>query len=201
MSGPPRWPKGPFPERYRARPTHERLAGAWASDRARAALDRAAALGLAPHPRHADPFYRLLGPATDEALEALRPLPGILPFRWCFGTRDDVVVPADGALIGLAPTDDAIEALLVVGTSGPTHGIGSAAVARFLTTLRSFSRYRLEALGEERIELAITPRDLAAAGLIADRMRHVCPPLARAHPDAAPLVAELVAGRFVMDWR
>ena len=99
------------------------------------------------------------------------------------------------------PTEDAIEALVLVGVSGPTLGIGTAAVARFLTTLRSFSRYRLEAMGEERIELSITPRDVAAAALIADRMRHVCPSLGRAHPDLQPIVDELMAGRFVMDWR
>lgn len=139
--------------------------------------------------------------AQATSLEALRGCAGVSAFRWCFGTRDDVVVEADGPSIGLTPTPHPVESLVLVGVSGPTHGIGSAALARFFTTLRSFASYRIEAMGEEHIEASITPRDDAAARLIADRMRHVCPPLARAHADAAPLAAELVAGRLVMDFR
>lgn len=202
MSGPPRWPKGPFPEKYRARPVHERLAGAWDTEHAVRALALAASLGLSPHPRHADPYVRLFAPFSDEALDALRAAPGITAFRWAFGTRDDTLREDEGPLLSIVATADAVEALVLVGTSGPTHGIGSAAVARFLTTLRSFSRYRIETLGEERIELSITPRDEEAAALVADRMRHVCPPIARAHPsDAGPIVQALLGGRFVMDWR
>lgn len=201
MSGPPRWPKGPFPEKYRCRAVHERFADAWSSETARAALDRAIALGLTPHPRHDDPYVRLFVGASEHALEALRALPGVTAFRWAFGTRDDRVRESEGPMIGLVPTPDPIEALVLVGVSGPTLGIGTAAIARFLTTLRSFSRYQLEVLGEERIELSITPRSEEAARLIADRMRHVCPNLARAHADVAPIVGELMAGRFVMDFR
>lgn len=201
MSGPPRWPKGPFPEKYRCRPVHDRFEGAWLRDEPLAAIAHAATLGLLPHPHHADPFVKLFVPASDEALASMRAQPGVTAFRWAFGTRDDVVTHADGPALGLAPTPDTIEALVLVGVSGPTHGIGTAAVARFLTTLRSFSRYQLEELGEERIALSITPRSEDAARLIADRMRHVCPPLTRAHADVEPIVAELMAGRFVMDWR
>ena len=179
---------------------HDRFVDAWSREASIAALDRAASLGLTPHPRHSDPFVRLFS-SNDAALEAMRTQPDVMAFRWCFGTRDDVVVESDGPMIGLVPTEDPIEALVLVGVSGPTLGIGTAAVARFLTTLRSFSRYRLEAMGEERIELSITPRDATAAAQIADRMRHVCPSLGRAHPDVQPIVDELIAGRFVMDWR
>jgi hypothetical protein len=180
---------------------HDRFEGAWSRDEAIAALARAEALGLVPHPRHHDPFVKIFARAESDALEAMHAQPGVTAFRWAFGTRDDVVIESDGPLLGLAPTPDPIEALVLVGVSGPTQGIGTAAVARFLTTLRSFSRYRLETLGEERIELSITPRDDDAALLIADRMRHVCPPLGRSHETARPLADELMAGRFVMDWR
>lgn len=154
-----------------------------------------------PHPRHDDPFVKLFGGASPASREALAPLAGVSVFRWCFGTRDDVVVGTEGPLVGLTPTDHPVESLVLVGVAGPAHGIGSAALARFFTTLRSFASYRIEAMGEERIEASITPRDAAAALLIADRMRHVCPPLGRAHADAAPIAAELVAGRLVMDFR
>jgi hypothetical protein len=201
VSGPPRWPKGPFPDKYRCRPVHDRFADAWSSDVAKAALDRVASLGLAPHAHHADPYFKLFAPATDASLDLLREQAGVTAFRWAFGTRDDVVVESGGPLLGLAPTPDTIEALVLVGVSGPTQGIGTAAIARFLTTLRSFARYRLEVLGEEHIALSITPKSEEAALLIADRMRHVCPPLGRLHLDAHALAAELMAGRFVMDWR
>ena len=154
-----------------------------------------------PHARFADPFVKLFTDATEPSIDALRAMPGVSAFAWAFSTRDDVVTASEGAVLMLAPTPDPIEALVLVGVSGPQHGIGTAAVARFLTTLRSFGRYRIETIGEERIELSITPRDEDAARLIADRMRHVCPPLARAHADVEPIVAELLAGRFVMDWR
>ncbi|MFO0682535.1 MAG: hypothetical protein U0234_10810 [Sandaracinus sp.] len=144
---------------------------------------------------------KLFASARPDALEALRALPGVSAFAWCFGTRDDVVTEEDGPLVGLVPTAHPVEALVLVGVAGPAHGIGSAALARFFTTLRSFASYRIEAMGEERIEASITPRDAAAALLIADRMRHVCPPLARAHAEPAPIAAELVAGRLVMDFR
>ena len=201
MSGPPRWPKGPFPEKYRCRAVHDRFTNAWTSDAGVSALARAAELGLAAHPRHDDPYVRLFTNASEAALDAMRLEPGVTAFRWAFGTRDDLVLESEGPMLGLAPTPDTIEALVLVGVSGPQQGIGTTAVARFLTTLRSFSKYRLEVLGEERIELSISPRDLAAANLIADRMREVCPPLARAHADVGPIVSEIVAGRFVMDWR
>lgn len=199
MSGPPRWPKGPFPEKYRCRAVHDRFAGAWTTDACIAALERTRALGLTPHPHHADPYVRLFVGASDETIEAMRNVPGVTAFRWAFGTRDDRVTAREGSLLGLAPTPDPIEALVLVGVSGPTLGIGTAAVARFLTTLRSFARYRLEVLGEERIELSITPKSEDAARLIADRMRHVCPTLARL--EVEPIARELMAGRFVMDFR
>jgi hypothetical protein len=201
VSGPQRWPKGPFPEKYRCRAVHDRFADAWSTEAGHAAMEAARALGLAPHPHHTDPYVRLFLGASDAALEAMRTVPGVTAFQWAFGTRDDRVRASDGPVLGLAPTPDPIEALVLVGVSGPTLGIGTAAIARFLTTLRSFSRYRLEVLGEERIELSITPKSEDAARQIADRMRHVCPPLGRAHPELAPIVAELMGGRFVMDFR
>ena len=201
VSGPLRWPKGPFPEKYRGRAVHDRLVNAWSLDVCVAALDQARALGLVPHPRRADPFVELFTGATERSIDTLRAMPGVSAFAWALSTRDDVVTASDGSILVLAPTPDPIEALVLVGVSGPQHGIGTAAVARFLTTLRSFARYRIETIGEEQIELSIEPRDDNAAELIADRMRHVCPPLARAHADVGPIVAELMAGRFVMDWR
>jgi hypothetical protein len=196
LSGPPRWPKGPFPEKYRSRAVHDRLANAWSAPTSIAALDRVRELGLSPHPRHADPFVKLFrGPMYEE----LRVLSGVTALAWLSSTRDDVVLAADAPMIVMLATADPIEALVLVGIGGPQYGIGNAAIARFLTTLRSFARYGIEAIGEERIELSITPRDEAAARLIADRIRHVCPPLARTDVDA--LSAELIAGRFVLDFR
>lgn len=200
MSGPPRWPKGPFPEKFRAPAVLERLAHAWDGEAPRAAKAAAIAAGWRPHPRHEDAFVLLLvggPPASDAALAAMD---GVTFVPWVCGAKDDVVVPSDGPLRVLLPTPDAIEAAMLVGTSGPRHGIGSAAIARFLVTLRSFARTSLVALGEEHLAMTITPRDEASAHLIAERMTHVCPPLARAHATPAPIAAELMAGRFVMDW-
>jgi hypothetical protein len=196
MSGPPRWPKGPFPEKYRGRAVHDRLASAWSRLDSVAALDRVRELGLVAHPRHSDPLVKLfVGVMSDE----LTALAGVTAIAWLPSTRDDVVRADDGPMVVLLPSADPIEALVLVGIGGPQYGIGNAAIARFLTTLRSFARYRIEAIGEERIELSITPRDESAARLIADRMRHVCPPLMRTSIEA--LTIELAAGRFVLDFR
>lgn len=200
MSGPPRWPKGPFPEKFRGPAVLARLAHAWDEPAPRAAEAAAIAAGWSRHPCYDDPFVALFVGGPAASIDALRAHEGVTFAPWAFGAKDDVVVASDGAVLALLPTADAIEAAMLVGTSGPRHGIGSAAIARFLVTLRSFARTSLVSLGEEYLEMTIAPRDAATALLIADRMRHVCPPLARAHATPEPIAAELMAGRLVMDW-
>jgi hypothetical protein len=201
----PRWPKGPFPEKYRFDPVEARLRGAWAGFGAAEALGKIAASGLAPHPEHEDPYLRLfiapLGGLDVAAVRAeLAGLP-VLAFRFATSARDDLVTDAKGVVLGLVASTDPIDAVVAVGTAGPRHGIGTAAIVRFLATLKTFARWTPEEIGEERLRLSVVPREEDAVLRIAERVLKICPPLVRANVSAESLAERMrVGGDLELDW-
>lgn len=202
---PPRWPKGPFPEKYRFDPVEERLRGAWAGFGAAEALGRLAAKGLDPYPGHEDPYVRLFV-APDHALDvaALRAeLAGmpVFAFRYAVSGRDDVVTDESGPVLGLVASTDPIDAVVAVGTAGPRHGIGTAAIVRFLATLRTFARWQPEDIGEERLRFSLVPKEEDGAGRIAERVLKICPPLVRANVTVETLAERIrETGELDLDW-
>lgn len=202
---PPRWPKGPFPEKYRFDAVEARLRGAWAGLGAADALGRLATLGLTAHPSHEDPYVRLFvrnGSALDlaSARAEVLGLP-VFVFGFAVSGRDDVVTNATGAILGVVASTDPIDAVVAVGTAGPRHGIGTAAITRFLATLKTFAGWQPEEIGEERLRLSLTPKEEDGAGRIAERVLKICPPLVRAEVSADTL-AEAIRShhRLELDW-
>jgi hypothetical protein len=202
---PPRWPKGPFPEKYRFDAVEARLRGAWAGLGAADALGRLAALGLTAHPRHEDPYVRLfVGPEGAIDLGSARAEIAGLPvfaFGFAVSGRDDVVTDASGAILGVVASTDPIDAVVAVGTAGPRHGIGTAAITRFLATLKTFARWQPEEIGEERLRISLTPKEEDGAQRIAERVLKICPPLVRSGVSAESLAERIRTQRDLdLDW-
>lgn len=201
----PRWPKGPFPERYRFDAVEARLASAW-SDEVCMRLAPITA-GFALLPPH-DPWLRVFGTSAlhDEAWHAaLRSRAtelGATAFVWIPSARArreaDPSTTRDA--IGLVPTSDVIDAVSAVGVAGPNHGIGMPAIVRFLVTLRSFGRFEIEAMGEDAIVLRYEPRSDDALARVAERVLKICPPLARTSTVEAVVAQVREHGRIRMDW-
>jgi hypothetical protein len=202
---PPRWPKGPFPDKYRFDAVEKRLHGAWAGFGAADALAKIAARGLVPHPAHEDPYVRLFvaplgGLDVREVRTELAGLP-VLAFRFATSARDDLVTDASGTVLGLAATIDPIDAVVAVGTAGPRHGIGTAAIVRFLATLKTFAKWQPEDIGEERLRFSLTPKEEDGAGRIAERVLKICPPLARSGVTVDALADRIrETGELDLDW-
>jgi len=200
----PRWPKGPFPERYRFAAVESRLANAWSEPRRAALLGELASAGLVSAGPD-DPWVRLFElPANgaESAIEELRARAreaGATAFVWC-PPRKERELASLRPVIGLVPSAEPAEAISAVGVAGPLHGIGLPALVRFLVTLRSFARFEIQAMGEDRLELSLTARDEPTLERIAERVLHLCPPLARR--SSAEAVARDIreTGRLVMDW-
>jgi hypothetical protein len=201
-----RWPKGPFPERYRFPAVEARLAGGWSDERERALAGLVTAFGLeAVGPE--DPWVRLFRVARPEGLElrALRTAAtdaGLTAFAWIASARArrEAATLTDEPVVGLAPSADLVEAVSAVGVAGPVHGIGMPAIVRFLVTLRSFGRYEIPAMGEDCLELELTPRDEESLGRVAERVLRICPPLARTR-SAEDVAADVrTTGLLRMDW-
>lgn len=174
----PRWPKGPFPARYRWDAVAQRLAEAWNAP-ARAGVERAlAALGLARCADHDDPFVRIFVPGAAEtpvdlaAARAALAASDVYAFRWFAPERT-------ACALGLVASADPIDATVAVGAAGPRWGIGTAAIVRFLVALRSFAIFDVDVIAEDRLAMAIAPRDASCALRIAERVLRICPPLAR----------------------
>jgi hypothetical protein len=201
----PRWPKGPFPERYRFAAIEARLATAWDAPARRALLDALGAEGLVPVDGWEDPWLRLfeagalararLGALRDAAADVATTL-----FVWSPPARSRRVAPDRTLVLGVVPTADPADALGAVGVAGPIHGIGMPAIVRFVVTLRSFASFEIEEMGEDRLVLTLRAKDPGHLPRIAERMTQLCPPLAkRAHVEE--LARELEAsGRLVLDW-
>lgn len=178
----PRWPKGPFPEKYRWAAVEARLAGAW-EPRA-GALD---ALGLAPRAGWDDPYVRLFEGDDLAAARAALAEQDLFAFRWRGSERAGT---AGERAIGVVPSRDPIVAVIAVGVAGPQHGIGTAALVRFLAVLRAFAAWEIEELGEDALTMRIVPASDDAGLRIAERARQICPPLMAIEPQ---LLADRIA--------
>jgi hypothetical protein len=193
-----RWPKGPFPERYKLAAVERRLEGAWATRGE--ALARVAALGLAPRRGWDDPWVRILvGPASLEGVRAaLGEDGGVFAFRWV-GTERAGCAGETG--VGLVASADPIDAAVAVGVAGPEHGIGTAAIVRFLAALKGFASFGVDTLGEEHLGIALRPKSRDAARSIAARCLHLCPPLVAARTDVEELAERMErTGRLELVW-
>lgn len=196
-NGKQRWPKGPFPEKYKWEPVEARLAGAWDDPRrqdAIAALERA---GWRAHEGHDDPYLRVLVQDGAVDLAAARATIAGAPlyaFRWRGPER------ALPEALGLVASADPVDAVVAVGVAGPRHGVGTAALVRFLVSLRSYARYDLDELSEDRLSMTIVPRDEEIAEMIGERVLNVCPPRARAGQSAEDVAREMrETGRLTLD--
>ncbi len=200
-----RWPKGPFPERYRFGAVEARLASSWSDDDA----TRLAPItdGLALLPPH-DPWLRLYcsSALSDEAWHAslrerAREL-GATAFVWIPSARErresDPATARD--VIGIVPTLDLVDAVSAVGVAGPNHGIGLPAIVRFLVTLRTFGRSEVEAMGEDAIVIRYVPRADDPTARVAERVLKICPPLARTSSAEAVAAQMREHGRIRMDF-
>jgi hypothetical protein len=200
----PRWPTGPFPERYRFPAVEARLRGAWSHDREGALAALVSAFGLEPLGPE-DPWVRLFRVSHAETFEvrSLRAAAtdaGLTAFDWVAPARVRRGGSPRDCVVGITPGTDLVEAVTAVGVAGPVHGIGMPAVVRFLVTLRSFGRYDVRAMGEDFLELELTPRDEESLSRVAERVLRICPPLARAR-SAEELAAKVRStGLLRMDW-
>lgn len=178
----PRWPKGPFPEKYRWATVEARLIGAW--DARPGALD---ALGLAPREGWDDPYVKLFEGDDLPAARAALTEHEVFAFRWRGSERAGT---AGERAIGVVPARDPIVAVIAVGVAGPQHGIGTAALVRFLAVLRAFAAWEIEELGEDALTMKLVPHSEDATLRIAERARQICPPLVAIE---APALAERIA--------
>jgi hypothetical protein len=200
-----RWPKGPFPERYRFAAIEARLATAWDEPARRALLATVAAAGVTPFSTWHDPWLHLfeasaLETAREQALREEAARASSTLFVWSPPARARREPGPRPRVLGLVPTADPADALGAVGVAGPTHGIGMPAIVRFVVTLRSFADYAIEEMGEDRLVLRLRPRDPSSLPRIAERMTHLCPPLARRASVDEIADALAMSGRLVLDW-
>ena len=203
-----RWPKGPFPERYNFDRVTARVDGAWLLPECADYLARCTRVWSEFDPNH-DPWLHLFQASlTSEALDAEYASAleaGVTLFRWCAPGKVRRAALQEGrvlpALIGIVPTRDVVDALSIVGASGPHYGIGMAAIVRFLVALRSFVAPRILELGEDRLVLGVPGLDDDHALRVAYRVFDLCLPLREAHKDPRSLADTLLAtGELALDW-
>jgi hypothetical protein len=154
-----------------------------------------------------DPWLRVLASnarheaAWHDALRARAVELGATAFRWIAPARERrAAMEPTTEVIGIVPTADVVDAVSAVGVAGPNHGIGMPAIVRFLVTLRSFGRYEIEAMGEDAIVIRYAPKSDEALARVADRVLHLCPPLARSSTAEAIASSIRARGRLEMDW-
>ena len=190
----PAWPKGPFPARYTAPAVFARLEGAWRTEGRDAAL-----APLVPAPDLVDPFLRFVTGDLDAVRHALGAVP-VHAFAWRAGKRDDRAVREH--VVGLSPSADPIDAIVAVGVASPEHGIGTAALVRFVTTLRGMcTSSSIDLLAEDTIEIVLDPKSPAAAVRIAARARELCAPLAASSSLDVLATSIRVGNPLVLAWR
>lgn len=200
----PRWPKGPFPERYRFAAVEARLVAAWTDPRRAALWTELMSEGLVSVGPE-DPWVRLFhvpdasGSTALASLRARALEAGATAFEWCPPRKERESTSAS-VVLGLVPSAEPAEAISAMGVAGPIHGIGLPALVRFLVTLRTFARFEIQAMGEDRLELTLVARDEPTLERIAERVLHLCPPLARRSSAAAVASDIRESGRLVMDW-
>ncbi len=197
-----RWPKGPFPERYRFAAVEARLEARW-GDREQAL--RSLTSGLTPFGPD-DPWVRLfLEPPTLSAsdrrtLSRRAREEAMTVFAWVAPRRERREGAPQPAVLGFVPATDPPDAVSAVGVAGLAHGIGLAAIVRFLAALPAFAPFEIARMGEDYLALSLTPKSDEALLRVAYRARLVCPPLAE-EEDITRLVEALrTTGSLVMDW-
>lgn len=196
----PRWPKGPFPERYRFPVVEARLATAWSTrEEAFAELVQ----GLEPLGPE-DPWLRLRRAPDDttprDALRQQAAEAAITAFTWIAPARTRGQDSDAPSVVGFVPTADLVDAVTAVGVAGPLHGIGMPAIVRFLVTLRTFAAFEIAAMGEDCLELALRPKSDDALTRISERVLRICPSLAR-RADAASVAASIrESARLRLEW-
>jgi hypothetical protein len=187
-----RWPKGPFPEKYRFATAEPRLIGAWDDARRAAVPAILAGLGLALDEAYEDPYLRrYVGEGAIDLPAVRAALAGceVIAFRH----RD---------ALGVVATGDPIDAVIAVGVAGPEEGTGLPTVVRFLLMLRGFARWDIEALEDDRIAMVIAPKSAEHALRIAERVLEICGPLARSGADAQTLARRMIdSARLEISWR
>jgi hypothetical protein len=203
-----RWPKGPFPEKYNFDRVTARVDGAWLKPECADYLARCTRIWSELDPNH-DPWLHLFRITLDEAAfdaeYALAQEAGVTLFRWCApgkvrraAMQEERTLPD---VIGIVPTRDVVDALSIVGASGPHYGIGMAAIVRFLVALRSFVAPRILELGEDRLALGVPGLDDNHALRVAYRVFDLCLPLREQHTDARSLAdALLKTSVLALDW-
>ena len=199
-----RWPKGPFPEKYNFDRVTTRVDGAWLTPECAEYLALCTRTWSEVDRGH-DPWLHLFEASFDrDALDAeyaLAQEAGVTLFRWCAPGKIRRVEPNQRAVIGIVPTRDVVDALSIVGASGPHYGIGMAAIVRFVVSLRSFATPRILELGEDRLELFLPHLEELYAQRIAYRVFDLCLPLREKHGDALALAESLLAtSTLALDW-
>jgi|GEM_PF-2002678 len=204
-----RWPKGPFPEKYNFDRVLARIDGAWLTPECAGYLARCERTWSEVERGH-DPWLHLFASPLDrdalnrDALDAeyaLAQEAGVTLFRWCAPGKIRRVEPDQPALVGIVPTRDVVDALSIVGASGPHYGIGMAAIVRFVVSLRSFATPRILELGEDRLELFLPHLEELYAQRIAYRVFDLCLPLREKHGNALVLAEALMAtSTLALDW-
>lgn len=199
-----RWPKGPFPEKYNFDRVTARVDGAWLTPECADYLARCTRTWSEVDRGH-DPWLHLFAVSLDrDALDAeyaIAQEAGVTLFRWCAPGKIRRIEPNQRAVVGIVPTRDVVDALSIVGASGPHYGIGMAAIVRFVVSLRSFATPRILELGEDRLELFLPHLEELYAQRIAYRVFDLCLPLREKHGDANALAETLLrTSTLALDW-
>jgi hypothetical protein len=184
------WPKGPFPEKWTFAAVERRLAGAWDEPARAAAWQALVASGATPLPPIDDLYVRPFTAGAERARAALVETGCTVFAHAAPGAR---VVP--GALVAL-PAPDLFDALVALGVAGPHHGIGNRTIVRFLLQARPMASFRVLVAGEDLLELEMQATGPEHARLLAERLPHIAPTVAR-----DGLEARLARGtRLCLDW-
>lgn len=180
------WPKGPFPEKWSFASVEKRLAGAWEVAARAEAWARLVGSGA-----------EVLGPDDDAFVRVFRgdaaALEGAKITVWDHAAANAQIVP--GAKVAL-PTDEVFDALVALGVAGPHHGIGNRTIVRFLLQARPMASFSVAVAGEDFLALDMKAKNEESATLLAGRLPHVAPTIAR-----EGLRERLLAGtRLSLDW-
>lgn len=205
-----RWPKVPFPDKYRFDAVSERLARGRTTE-----IDElVSSLGLV-RTEVDDPLYRVVVAPEETTLAVLRAHFAPLDATVVHTTRDaltprDFPSSADGGgplppsaamAFGIVASPDPIDAVVAIGVAGPFHGIGTATSVRFLVTLRTLAKIAIDTISESSLGLTVRPHEDAGVDAIADRVLHICPQWHRRGVPAERIATALrTNGRLDLGW-
>ncbi len=210
-----RWPKGPFPEKYRFDAVAARLDGAWSLGPTSALVAALGGPGGWVDEAYDDPYVRVFGRAAATSADdgawlrdarSLAVDSGCHVFVWSppdrGGRGDGRMADTDAPMrLGVVASADPIDAIVACGVAGPAQGVGLTTVVRFVATLRSFATLDVDTIGEDRLGMTLAPRSVTAPSRIAERALQVCPGLVRSVGRAEDLEARMAqTGRLDLDW-